>query len=213
MGLENLNSLRKNQCTHARALRVGESGLFRGESAYTNHVLEYTNDPLKLFYYFKPPRLWLRVALESNRYFNQHLNERVDKMYQNRCKQGDDVSREDILLREKQRHKKIKAEEVLHCSGLLVARMLCPHKRRLADHWVTTFVGAVRKGTFGRCMSKARFGRITQKLHFTENASPIAEMDRAWLVQQAYGVSEDIAVRSVVETLRPTFGNGSTHRR
>ncbi|KAI9986927.1 hypothetical protein PInf_025896 [Phytophthora infestans] len=68
-------------------------------------------------------------------------------------------------------------------------KMLCPHKRRFADHCAKTAVRVIPKGTFGQYMSKARFGRIIQSLHFTESAAFRAETDRAW------------KVRSVVATL------------
>jgi len=74
--------------------------------------------------------------------------------------------------------------------------MMCPHSRRLADHWATTKTGAVPAGTFGRYMSKARFGRILQNVHFSNNTDERAGTDRAW------------KVRPVVEKLQQTFGAG-----
>ncbi|POM78237.1 Hypothetical protein PHPALM_4252 [Phytophthora palmivora] len=100
------------------------------------------------------------------------------------------------MLQETKRHKKIKPEEILHCIGLLVVRMLCPHKHRFVDHWANSAKGAVPKGTFGRFMSKARFTRVMQNLHFTDNTDARAETDRAW------------KVNSVVDTLQTTFRDG-----
>jgi len=65
--------------------------------------------------------------------------------------------------------------------------MLCPHSRRLADHWATTKTGAVPAGTFGR---------ILQNLHFSNNTDERAGTDRVW------------KVRPVVEKLQQTFGAG-----
>jgi len=144
-----------------------------------------------------PPRLWRRVAMESNRYYNQYLNGRVDKMYEKQRGQGGEVARDDVLLRETKKHKKTRPEEIMYCIGLLVARMLCPHKRRFADHWGKTSVGAVPKGTFGRFVSKARFGRVMPNLHFTDNTDSRAETDRPW------------KVRSVVDALQQTFARGN----
>ncbi|GMF59914.1 unnamed protein product [Phytophthora fragariaefolia] len=93
---------------------------------------------------------------------------------------------------------KIQPEDILHSIGLLIARMLCPRKRRFADHWATTAVGAVPKGTFGSFVRKARFDRIMQNLHFTNNADPQAETDHA------------LKIRSVVDTLQQTFAKGYT---
>ncbi|GMF15293.1 unnamed protein product [Phytophthora fragariaefolia] len=66
--------------------------------------------------------------------------------------------------------------------------MLCPHTRRLADHWATTKTGAVPAGTFGRHMSKAWFWWILQNLHFSNNADQQAGTDRAWKVRPVVGV-------------------------
>ncbi|ETI46146.1 hypothetical protein F443_09444 [Phytophthora nicotianae P1569] len=164
-------------------------GLSKETYGPTEVVLEKADSPLQLFFFFLPPTLWLRVASESNRYYYQHLNARVDRIYAKRVEQDAEVSRDDALLQETKRHKKIRAEEIVHCIGLLLARMLCPYKRRFADHWAMTSVGAIPKGTFGNFMSKARFGRVMQNLHFTDNTDPRSETDRAW------------KVRSVVDTL------------
>lgn len=134
--------------------------------------------------------------MESNRYYSQNLNGRVDKMFAAQQARGEGSTREEVLLRETKSHKKIQPEDILHCIGLLVARMLCPHKRRFADHWATTSVGAVPKGTFGNFVRKARFDRIMQNLHFTNNTDERAETDRAW------------KVRSVVDMLQETFVSG-----
>eukprot|EP00644_Phytophthora_capsici_P013963 jgi/Phyca11/99118/e_gw1.3.471.1 len=144
-------------------------GLSKETYGPTEAVLEKADSPLQLFFFFLPPTLWLRVASESNRYYNQHLNARVDRIYAKRVERDAEVSRDDVLLQETKRHKKIRAEEIVHCIGLLVSRMLCPYKRRFADHWAMASVGAIPKGTFGNFMSKARFGRVMQNLHFTDN--------------------------------------------
>jgi hypothetical protein len=159
-------------------------------------VLELAESPLRLFFYFMSPRLWRRIAKESNRYYDQQLNARVDRMLSAQHARGEESSREEVMLRETKSQKKIQPEDIVHCIGLLVARMLCPHKRKFADHWAKTGVGAVPKGTFGQFVRRARFDRIMQSLHFTNNTDPRAETDRAW------------KVRSVVETLQETFRRG-----
>ncbi|KAE9289416.1 hypothetical protein PR003_g25560 [Phytophthora rubi] len=177
-------------------------GLFNGDYSPTDAVLDKAESPLKLFIFFMPPKLWIKIASESNRYYNQHLNERVDRMYQKKVAQDDEVTRDAVLLAETKRHKKIKAKEILHCIGLLVARMLCPHKHRFADHWANDSVGAVPKGTFGRYMSKARFGRVMQILHFTDNANPRAETDRAWKLRlQRYSLQLSVGFRKYYKTI------------
>jgi hypothetical protein len=159
-------------------------------------VLELAESPLRLFFFFLPPRLWRRIVNESNRYYNQLLNARVDRMLAAQHARGEEGSREGVLLRETKSQKKIQPDDIVHCIGLLVARMLCPHKRKFADQWAKTAIDAVPKCTFGQFVRKARFDRIMQSLNFTNNANPRAETDRAW------------KVRSVVDTLQETFRRG-----
>ncbi|ETL29119.1 hypothetical protein L916_17639 [Phytophthora nicotianae] len=141
-------------------------GLYRGGYGPTEAVLEAVDSPLSLFFFFTPRRLWRRIATESNRY-HQHLNERETK-----------------------KHMKITPEDVVHCIGLLIARMLCPHKRRFAEHWATKPVGAVPKGTFGSYKGKSRFECIMQNLHFTVNTDARAETDRVWKIGSFCGTDQ-----------------------
>ncbi|GMF52833.1 unnamed protein product [Phytophthora fragariaefolia] len=194
-----LKKMRADGCnfgTFTYYFHVSYPGLYNGEYGPTEEVLELAESPLQLFFYFIPPRLWRRIATESNNYYNQNLNARVDKMYAAQQARGEEGSRADVLLRETKRHAKIQPEDIVHCIGLLVAKMLSPHKRRFADHWATTPTGALPKGTFGSFVRKSRFDQIMQNLHFTNNASAHAETDRAW------------TVRSVVDTLQKTFASG-----
>ncbi|ETO60538.1 hypothetical protein F444_21287 [Phytophthora nicotianae P1976] len=59
--------------------------------------------------------------------------------------------------------------EILHVVGLLVARMLCPQKRRFGAHWSTIEDGAVPAGLFGRFMTRDRCHDIMRDLHFVDN--------------------------------------------
>lgn len=102
--------------------------LYSGDYGPNDEVLDKAESPLELFFFFMPRRLWLKIASESNRYYDQHLNERVDRMYEKKVAQDADVARDSVLLAETKQHKKIKAKDVLHCIGLLIARLLCPHK-------------------------------------------------------------------------------------
>ncbi|OWY90783.1 hypothetical protein PHMEG_00040936, partial [Phytophthora megakarya] len=98
----------------------------------------------------------------------------------------------------KQMHSRIRAHKILQCIGLLLARMMCPHIRRLSDHWATTSVGAILAGTFGRFMKRERFERIIRNLHFSDNDAARAQTDKAW------------KVRPIVDTLQRTFLSGYT---
>ncbi|POM73791.1 Hypothetical protein PHPALM_9327 [Phytophthora palmivora] len=153
--------------------------LFGGEYGPTDEVLSKAESPLDLIFFFMRRSLWSRIAYESNRYYNQPLNERADRMYQKQLDGGKQTTREEVMDNETKKHKPIKRFEIVRCIGLLVARMLCPHSRRLADHWATSTAGAVPAGTFGRYASKAWFGRVMQNLPFSNNTDPRAETDRA----------------------------------
>uniref|UniRef100_H3H887 PiggyBac transposable element-derived protein domain-containing protein n=1 Tax=Phytophthora ramorum TaxID=164328 RepID=H3H887_PHYRM len=153
-------------------------GIYDGEYGPTAEVLERATSPLDLLFFFMPRSLWTHIAKESNRYYDQHLNERVDEMHRKQREQGKDVTHDEVLEKEIKQHKPIKGHEIM---------------RRLSDHWATTTVGAVPAGTFGRYMPKARFGRIMQNLHFSDNSDAKADTDRAW------------KVTPVVETMQRTF--------
>ncbi|KAG3073594.1 hypothetical protein PI125_g22209 [Phytophthora idaei] len=167
--------------------------LYKGKYGPTDEMMEKADSPLDLLSFFMPISLLSKIAKESNRYYDQHLNERIDRMYRKQRNKGKDVTREEVMDEEAKQHKPIKGHEIVRVIGLLTARMLCPHSRRLADHWATTPISAVPAGTFGRYMSKGRFGRIMQNLHFSNNADANAETDRAW------------KVIPVVETMQKTF--------
>ncbi len=82
--------------------------------------------------------------------------------------------------------------------GLLLARVLCPHRRRLSHHWSLAEDGAIPRGSFGKYMSRNRFQEICRNLHFSNNDDPRAATDRAW------------KIRPVVVALQKTFRKGYT---
>ncbi|POM58895.1 Hypothetical protein PHPALM_36395 [Phytophthora palmivora] len=92
--------------------------------------------------------------------------------------------------------KTIEAHKLAVVIGLLIARMLCPHKRRLSSHWCVSSVGAIPAGTFGSWMPRNRFDDIMHHLHFADNNDPRAKSDRAW------------KIRPVIDTLQNTFKKG-----
>lgn len=69
--------------------------------------------------------------------------------------------------------------EILHVVGLLIAHVLCPHKRRFSSHWSMTDDGAIPAGVFGRFMARNRCTSILRDLHFVNNAVPHVR-DRIW---------------------------------
>ncbi|DAZ99395.1 TPA: hypothetical protein N0F65_005297 [Lagenidium giganteum] len=73
--------------------------------------------------------------------------------------------------------------EYVKLVGLMIARMMCPHKERLSRHWSPVAAGAIPAGTFGRYMPRNRFNELMRNLHFTDNLDPRAPTDRAWKVR------------------------------
>ncbi|OWY99897.1 hypothetical protein PHMEG_00029024 [Phytophthora megakarya] len=120
---------------------------------------------------FMLPRLLLRIESESNKYYNHHFNERTRRKY----------------------FKTLRPQRMCGCKSPKDTKKI---KRRFADHWAKTVVGAVQKGTFGCFITKTRFGGVMQNLHFSDNSDALAGTYRAW------------KVRSVLDTLQETFRNG-----
>jgi hypothetical protein len=164
------------------------------DSGPSLEVLELADSPLDLFLYFMPRKLWRKIARESNRYRDQNLVVRVDKMYENQ-KMPRKKTKDELMERES-KVPDVQPHEILRCIGLLLARMLNPHRHHLYDHWATTSTGAVPAGTFGRFMPRNRFAFVMSNLHFTNNGDTRAAKDRAW------------KVRSVIDALQHTFRRG-----
>ena len=103
-----------------------------------------------------------------------------------------------IAAMEKEMHafEEVTPDELCRFIGLLIARVLCPQKRNMKDHWRLETLGAIPAGTFGSVMSRRRFEQIKSFLHFTDGKHKNAKVDRAW------------KVRSIVTTLQETFAKG-----
>uniref|UniRef100_H3GV92 Uncharacterized protein n=1 Tax=Phytophthora ramorum TaxID=164328 RepID=H3GV92_PHYRM len=88
-------------------------GIYDGEYGPTAEVLERATSPLDLLFFFMPRSLWTHIAKESNRYYDQHLNERVDEMHRKQREQDKDVTRDEVLEKEIKQHKPIKGHEIM----------------------------------------------------------------------------------------------------
>ena len=156
--------------------------------------------PLALFFYFLPKRLWQTIAKESNRYHRQQIGVRAGRLRANQKKNqpaGKRVETQaEIRARLREAHVAFEPHEYCKLVGLLIARMLCPHKQRLSRHWSPVAVGALPSGTFSKHMTRNRFDMIMQSLHFTDNTDVRAATDRAW------------KLRSVIDCLQATFRRG-----
>lgn len=148
---------------------------------------------INLFYFFLPKSFWLHVASESNRYWSQTLEDRVETAYTNQAS-AHERPREKIKAR-LSKAKPILPHELIRWLGLLVARMLNPSKH-LEMHWSKGSIGVLPPGMFGSVMSRDRFKFISAFLHLSDNKSERARIDRAW------------KVRPILQTIESTFANG-----
>lgn len=153
-------------------------------------------DPLALMFYFLPPRLWLNITLESNNYQSQTLVHRARGIRDQQRTSGGEVEELSAIRRRLSSVPKIEPWEILRVMALLIARMLTPIRKGIAAHWGLKKVGALPSNRFGQFMSKNRFFHIMGYLHFSNNKSPQAKLDRAW------------KIRPVVDVLQRTFARG-----
>ncbi|EGZ17935.1 hypothetical protein PHYSODRAFT_498616, partial [Phytophthora sojae] len=90
-----------------------------------------------------------KIAEESNRYAARTLIARARRIRdrQLRCKnRGSRSSDVESLAQIRERLSRMESfapHEYALVFGLLIACMLCPHKRRLSSHWSTTRAGVV----------------------------------------------------------------------
>ncbi len=176
-------------------------GLATEASRMSQELIAIAEDPMALLMFFMPPQLWKHVAKESNRYRRQQIDNRVAKvmMLQEKRRQTDtDFAVEsDTEVRARMlREKDMDACEVLRLIGLLVARTLCPHRRRMKYHWSVVSDGAIPMGTFGKFMSRNRFESILRDLHFSDNDAPSVRFDKL------------VKIRPIVEMMQPRFLRG-----
>lgn len=166
------------------------SGLNMEEARPVAELLNVCHSPLLTFFYFMPKSLWVKIAAETNRYGLQQVTRRAERIH---AKQHD--RRKETV---KQISRRLKAKpgyethEILHVIGLLIARMLCPQKRRFAAHWSMVEDGAVPAGNFGRFMGRNRCQDMLRDLHFVDNEAERTR-DRLW------------KLRMVVETMQNRF--------
>jgi hypothetical protein len=159
-------------------LEIGEEGedpelegmddVFQDPPSLTRGVERFaqTMKPVDLFFYFMPKSLWITIAAETNKYEQQTRdNRKKEAMAQIRSSVTDPALRK-LRYQDRERaidaFEEIQPVEILHFISLLIARVLSPMKRRLADHWRTKQSGAVPAGTWSRFMTRARFYEINR---------------------------------------------------
>lgn len=170
--------------------------LYDGPYGPSESVLGVAEDPLALFFYYLPPKLWRQIAVESNRYHTQSIPGRAQAIQAKQRRGGGEVENLADIRRRLARVKPIEPWEVLRVIALLIARMLSPVRKGIAAHWELTPAGALPTPRFGKYMSRNRFFHIMGYLHFSNNKSPQASTDRVW------------KIRPVIEVLQRTFARG-----
>lgn len=137
-------------------------GLYKGAWGPTDDILKIAESPIELFWFFFPKKLLHTIADESNRYAAQTVITRARRIRdrQKRSKRRHprlkDVESLKQIRQRLRRMEPFEPHEYATVFGLLIARMLCPHKRRLSSHWSTTRTGAIPGGTFGSWMPRNR---------------------------------------------------------
>ncbi|KAE8889513.1 hypothetical protein PF003_g26425 [Phytophthora fragariae] len=154
------------------------------------------DDPLALLFYFMPPKLWTHIAAESNCYHKQSIPLRSRSIRSQQRRNGGEVEELGEIPRRLSEVSAIMPHEVLRVIALLIARMLVPIRKGIAAHWSTKQVGALPTNRFNLFMKKNRLFHIMGYLHFSNNKSLKASVDRAW------------KIRPVVDVLQRTFARG-----
>lgn len=170
---------------------------YDGYCGLSPDIEPHTTSLMDLFFYFLPMAFWRHVASESNRYWRQTLEDRVNKAF--RRDQASTSKRKkktrDQIHAKLLKFNNIQPHEIIRWVGLMIAHVLCPHKR-MRSHWATAEVGVLPAGTFGKVMSRERFEEISRFLHFSDNTAEQAKTDRAW------------KIRPVLATMEKTFKSG-----
>ncbi|KAF1772570.1 PiggyBac transposable element-derived protein [Phytophthora cactorum] len=100
------------------------------------------------------------------------------------------VATRDDFEEKLRRAKPIKAHEILHVVGLLIARTLCGHTDGLEKHWSTQEDGAIPRGTFSRYMTRDRITTIARFLHFASTNGKSVTTVKAWKVRPVLQAAE-----------------------
>ncbi|POM77589.1 Hypothetical protein PHPALM_5006, partial [Phytophthora palmivora] len=196
----------------------GATDLYGGSYGPTRSAAAFAESPLGMFFYFMPKKLWLHIEKETNDYRLECIpvvakQQRTKQLLAQAKDPRKSVQSIEELEEKLRRAKPVKAHEILHVIGLLIARTLCGHTDGLEKHWATCEDGAVPRGTFGRFMKRDRFKTITRYLHFASNASSTAATDKAWKVRPVLQVIEKTFRRGYRLGARVSFDEGTIPNR
>lgn len=187
----------------ATAMYDDYPNLYKGASGPTDKAIRAAATPSGAFFYFMQPDLWESIAEETNTYFREHIDERVDGLHakqvvRERKNTGYKSKSKEKLRNELESSADITPRELCVFLGLLIARSIVPNKEKLAHHWRTTDEGAIPRGCFGFFMARNRFMHLSRNLHFSRNGDERAATDRAW------------KLRPVIDALQNRFAAGYT---
>ena len=174
------------------------AGLTKDVSKPRSGLRRAGESPVDLFFFFVPKALWVEIADQSNIYRRQQIEPRAKqiKEFQKKRQLRDStaiVERKSVIRDRLRNEKPIEPHELTTVIGLLVARVLCPHKRKIESHWSLTDNGAIPAGTFSKFMSRQRFRCVLQNLHFADNTAARPVFDKCW------------KIRRVIKVLQRTF--------
>ncbi|GMF50277.1 unnamed protein product [Phytophthora fragariaefolia] len=146
--------------------------LSRDVGGIIGELRDQADSPLSLF--FVPKELWIKIATETHQYKRQSIGARASRMRANQVRLYRPSTPETVaqIRRRLRLENAYDLSEILHVMGLLIAQVLCPHKRRFSSHWSMADDGAVPAGIFGRFMARNRCTSILRDLHFVNNEAP-----------------------------------------
>ncbi|POM60518.1 LOW QUALITY PROTEIN: hypothetical protein PHPALM_30617 [Phytophthora palmivora] len=178
------------------SLRKDYPQRFNGQFGPTSRALEAATTPSGALFYFVRPQLWEDIAGESNDFFEEKLDERVEGQYSKQVLREQKKPGFTRSTREDFATPVITARELCNFVGLLIARTISPNKEKLEHLWKTVSDRAIARGLFGYFMKRDRFMHISRNLHFSSNSDQRAKSDRAW------------KLRPLIDSLQATFQSG-----
>ncbi|OWZ00653.1 hypothetical protein PHMEG_00028114 [Phytophthora megakarya] len=137
-----------------------------------------------------PKTFWRKVAAQTNLYWRQTLEARLQKAEEKEHLVTHRSQRSSVKLRRNlEKFQKVSPHEVVQWVDLILAHALSPCKQ-MDQHWNTKELGVLPGGTFGRVMPRDRFREISRFIHFTDNTDQAVATDRAWKIRSVLAVLE-----------------------
>ncbi|ETN22011.1 hypothetical protein PPTG_20871 [Phytophthora nicotianae INRA-310] len=138
--------------------------MYDGYCGPSRDVMPASKSPLKLFYYFLPKTFWRQVATQTNLYWRQTLDARLEKVEEiERTATHRTQRTRATLLRNLQKFQQVSPHEVVQWVGLMLAHTLSPTKS-MEMHWCSKEIGVIPGGTFTKVMRRDRFREISRSI-------------------------------------------------